>query len=100
MEWQTQYLGSAATVLSEDALAGFTSSGARPNLSNEAQAAAKEVRKSKKEPLNLVLSVTPEALKGEPQPPASGTPFYQPIGKVSSRQAGPPPRISKAQTHE
>lgn len=95
MEWPASFLGStllesvqlelpAATAAGQSS--GPSAGGAaasRPNLSEEALAAWREVKKSKSEPVQLMLSVGHEALKGEPlQPGGSSRPLYQPIGKI------------------
>lgn len=78
MEWTATFVGSAPVaglVVHDDEV--------KPDLTNEAIATSREIRnkKAKKDHAQMTLSVTPEALKGDPH--SSGeSPLYQPIGKI------------------
>lgn len=77
MEWAATLLASVPVA---DLVVDDTKS--RPDLSDEVQVAVREARKAKKEDtVPLMLSVTPEALRGEPSGPV-GQALYQPIGKI------------------
>eukprot|EP00730_Choanoeca_flexa_P013050 TRINITY_DN4919_c0_g1_i1.p1 TRINITY_DN4919_c0_g1~~TRINITY_DN4919_c0_g1_i1.p1 ORF type:complete len:714 (+),score=177.96 TRINITY_DN4919_c0_g1_i1:166-2307(+) len=75
MEWQATYLGKTEVqnVVIDDP-------GVKPDLTEEATQAAKEIRKSKRDTASMTLSVKSEALCADPI--SDGSPIYQPIGKI------------------
>eukprot|EP00049_Salpingoeca_infusionum_P019159 m.360492 g.360492 ORF g.360492 m.360492 type:complete len:895 (+) comp19070_c0_seq1:103-2787(+) len=75
MEWQVSYQGCSV-------LAGLTIEEGvpRPDLTEPIHHIAKDIRK-KKSGESYLVSVNPDALKGEPLD-AGVTPIYQPIGKI------------------
>eukprot|EP00053_Salpingoeca_punica_P012853 m.115525 g.115525 ORF g.115525 m.115525 type:complete len:809 (+) comp16051_c1_seq4:203-2629(+) len=78
MEWNVTYNGSMeVSGLSLDDLGAS----AKPDLTEETNATAREIRKVKAKSDQLNLSVTPDSLRGVPLD-SSASPFYQPIGKI------------------
>jgi hypothetical protein len=89
MEWQATYLGKTeihGVVIDDPSI--------KPDLTEEATAASKEIRKSKRETVLLTLSVQTEALCGNPI--SDGSPIYQPIGKIVFVNAHSEGSIKKA----
>lgn len=77
MEWPATLLGS---IPAQDVVVDSVES--RPDLYDAAHTAVRELKKSKREESTpMMLSVSPEALRGEPVA-RSGQTLYQPIGKI------------------